>query len=421
MPLSVAETSEKISIDRDTENLFLHVRNQTEILSNGLSAEDQCVQATAYTSPTKWHLAHTTWFFETFILKPELKDYEEFNPDFNFLFNSYYEQIGERHARDMRGLLARPSIDEVYAYRSQIDKSMLTYLHRGLDDDKLGLLELGINHEQQHQELILTDIKYTLSCNPINPIYNAAKPWEVSPNHEREWIRFDGGLMQIGADGETFAFDCESPRHKTWLEPYKLASHPVTNLDYMEFIRDGGYQKPELWLLDGWSECCNSNWKAPLYWEQKGDEWVLFTLSGLRPINLNTPVCHISYFEADAYARWAGCRLPTEAEWENAAQTCQISGNFLESCAYHPLPSTKIGLNQMFGDVWEWTASPFIPYPGFKIAEGAVGEYNGKFMSGQMVLRGGSCATPQSHIRPTYRNFFYPPDRWQFSGLRLAK
>ena len=227
--------------------------------------------------------------------------------------------------------------------------------------------------------------------------------------------------MQIGMDGETFAFDCESPRHKKWLEPYKLASHPVTNLDYMEFIRDGGYQKPELWLSDGWSECCNSKWKAPLYWEQKGDEWLLFTLSGLRPINPNTPVCHISYFEADAYARWAGCRLPTEAEWENAAQTCQISGNFLESRAYHPLPATEIGLNQMFGDVWEWTASPFVPYPGFKVAEGAVGEYNGKFMSGQMVLRGGSCATPQSHIRPTYRNFFYPPDRWQFSGLRLAK
>ena len=421
MPLSVAENSEKISIGKDTENSFLHVRNQTETLSNGLSAEDQCVQATAYTSPTKWHLAHTTWFFETFILKPELKHYEEFNPAFNFLFNSYYEQIGERHARDMRGLLTRPSIDEVYAYRSHINKSMLTYLHRDLDTDKLRLLELGLNHEQQHQELILTDIKYTLSCNPINPIYNAAEPWEASPNQEREWLRFDGGLMQIGTDGETFAFDCESPRHKKWLEPYKLASHPVTNLDYMEFIREGGYQKPELWLSDGWSECCNSKWKAPLYWEQEGDEWLLFTLSGLRPINPNTPVCHISYFEADAYARWAGCRLPTEAEWENAAQTCQISGNFLESRAYHPLPATEIGLNQMFGDVWEWTASPFVPYPGFKVAEGAVGEYNGKFMSGQMVLRGGSCATPQSHIRPTYRNFFYPPDRWQFSGLRLAK
>ena len=402
-------------------NSFLKVRKQTEFLVHGLSAEDQCVQAMADTSPTKWHLAHTTWFFETFILKPYLPAYEEFNTNFNFLFNSCYEQIGKRHARNMRGLLTRPSIDEVYAYRSHIDNSMINYLENTPEQEKLSLLELGINHEQQHQELILTDIKYTLSYNLINPIYNPAKPWEATPSRDLQWLRFNGGLIEVGSNSDEFIFNCEGPARKVWVEPDELASRPITNAEFFNFIEDGGYRRPEFWLADGWSHCREMAWLAPLYWEQKDGDWHLFTMSGLRQVNPDTPVCHISYFEADAYARWAGCRLPTEAEWENTARTCHLSGNFLENEPFHPLPAQETGLSQGDGDVWEWTASAYTPYPGFKIATGAVGEYKRKFMSGQMILRGGSCGTPKSHIRPTYRNFFYPHDRWQYSGLRLAK
>jgi len=400
---------------------FNKIRSQTKLLAGRLSAEDQCVQSMPNASPTKWHLAHTTWFFETFILKNNSKEYREYNADFNFLFNSYYEQIGERHARDSRGVLTRPSVKEVVNYRDYVDSEMKKYLERGLKEDELELVTLGLHHEQQHQELILTDVKHLLSCNPTNPAYFNSACRGNTAFFDLDWIQLDGGLIDLGSDGDEFIFDCEGPSHKHWLEPYHLASRPITNGEYIEFINDGGYKRPELWLSDGWAAVKKLNWQSPLYWENIDGIWSSFTLSGLGPIKYEAPVCHVSHFEADAYARWAGCRLPTEAEWENAAKAIKIEGNFVESEAYDPLPTSATGLSQLYGDVWEWTTSPYVPYPGFKTAEGAVGEYNGKFMSGQMVLRGGSCVTPQNHIRCTYRNFFYPQDRWQFSGFRLAK
>ena len=400
---------------------FNKIRSQTRLLAERLSAEDQCVQSMPNASPTKWHLAHTTWFFETFILKNNSKEYREYNTDFNFLFNSYYEQIGERHARDSRGVLTRPSVKEVVNYRDYVDSEMKKYLERGLKEDELELVTLGLHHEQQHQELILTDVKHLLSCNPTNPAYFNSACRGNTAFFDLDWIQLDGGLIDLGSDGDEFIFDCEGPSHKHWLEPYHLASRPITNGEYIEFINDGGYKRPELWLSDGWAAVKKLNWQSPLYWKNIDGTWSSFTLSGLEPIKYEAPVCHVSHFEADAYARWAGCRLPTEAEWENAAKAIKIEGNFVESEAYDPLPTSATGLSQLYGDVWEWTTSPYVPYPGFKTAEGAVGEYNGKFMSGQMVLRGGSCVTPQNHIRCTYRNFFYPQDRWQFSGFRLAK
>ena len=400
---------------------FNTIRSQTRLLAERLSAEDQCVQSMPNASPTKWHLAHTTWFFETFILKNNSKEYREYNADYNFLFNSYYEQIGERHARDSRGVLTRPSVKEVVNYRDYVDSEMKKYLERGLKEDELELVTLGLHHEQQHQELILTDVKHLLSCNPTNPAYFNSACRGNTAFFDLDWIQLDGGLIDLGSDGDEFIFDCEGPSHKHWLEPYHLASRPITNGEYIEFINDGGYKRPELWLSDGWAAVKKLNWQSPLYWENIDGTWSSFTLSGLGPIKYEAPVCHVSHFEADAYARWAGCRLPTEAEWENAAKAIKIEGNFVESEAYDPLPTSATGLSQLYGDVWEWTTSPYVPYPGFKTAEGAVGEYNGKFMSGQMVLRGGSCVTPQNHIRCTYRNFFYPQDRWQFSGFRLAK
>ena len=400
---------------------FNKIRSQTRLLAERLSAEDQCVQSMPNASPTKWHLAHTTWFFETFILKNNSKEYCEYNADFNFLFNSYYEQIGERHARDSRGVLTRPSVKEVVNYRDYVDSEMKKYLEHDLKEDELEIVTLGLHHEQQHQELILTDVKHLLSCNPTNPAYFNSSYSGDTTFFELDWIQLDGGLIDLGSDGNEFIFDCEGPSHKHWLEPYQLASRPITNGEYIEFINDGGYKRPELWLSDGWAAVKKLNWQSPLYWKNIDRTWSSFTLSGLEPIKYEAPVCHVSHFEADAYARWAGCRLPTEAEWENAAKTIKIEGNFVESEAYDPLPTSATGLSQLYGDVWEWTTSPYVPYPGFKTAEGAVGEYNGKFMSGQMVLRGGSCVTPQNHIRCTYRNFFYPQDRWQFSGFRLAK
>ena len=400
---------------------FNKIRSQTKLLAGRLSAEDQCVQSMPNASPTKWHLAHTTWFFETFILKNNSKEYCEYNADFNFLFNSYYEQIGERHARDSRGVLTRPSVKEVVNYRDYVDSEMKKYLERGLKEDELELVTLGLHHEQQHQELILTDVKHLLSCNPTNPAYFNSACRGATAFFDLEWIQLVGGLIDLGSDGDEFIFDCEGPSHKHWLEPYHLASRPITNGEYIEFINDGGYKRPELWLSDGWAAVKKLKWQSPLYWKNIDGTWSSFTLSGLEPIKYEAPVCHVSHFEADAYARWAGCRLPTEAEWENAAKAIKIEGNFVESEAYDPLPTSATGLSQLYGDVWEWTTSPYVPYPGFKTAEGAVGEYNGKFMSGQMVLRGGSCVTPQNHIRCTYRNFFYPQDRWQFSGFRLAK
>lgn len=412
---SSKDTKTKLSIT------YNKIRSQTKLLAEKLTLEDQCVQSMPNASPTKWHLAHTTWFFETFILKIHVEEYEEYNTDFNFLFNSYYEQIGARHSRDARGVLTRPSNQEVLNYRDHVDSEMTKFIGAGLTTEQLELLTLGIHHEQQHQELILTDIKHLLSCNPTNPIYFYSNSKETFPSFDSEWIEFNGGLIDVGSNGEEFIFDCEGPRHKHWLAPYQLASRPITNGEFLEFINDGGYQRPELWLSDGWSAVRNLDWQSPLYWKKVDGTWKAFTLAGLKPIIFDAPVCHVSHFEADAYARWTGNRLPTEAEWEHAARTKRIEGNFVESEAYEPRPTYTNGLSQLYGDVWEWTTSPYVPYPGFKTAEGAVGEYNGKFMSGQMVLRGGSCVTPESHIRCTYRNFFYPQDRWQFSGFRLAK
>ena len=403
--------------------LFETVRRRTLDLTEPLSAEDQCIQSMPDVSPSKWHLAHTTWFFETFILKPHARGYAEFHPDFSFLFNSYYEQVGPRHERPKRGLLSRPPHEDVLAYRAHVDEAMMAFEGTG-DADRpeiRELLELGCHHEQQHQELMLTDIKHVLSCNPLKPAYQPPRPRDASRTRTWDWIEHAGGLVEIGHDGEGFAFDCEGPRHKVWLEPFRLASRPVTNGEYLAFIEDGGYRRSELWLSDGWAACRANGWHAPLYWEPAADgTWRIFTLAGLRPLDPDAPVCHVSFFEADAYARWAGKRLPTEAEWEVVAAPLTPAGNFAGAREYHPLPARGEGLRQIYGDVWEWTASPYQPYPGFQAAEGAVGEYNGKFMSGQMILRGGSCVTPEGHVRPTYRNFFYPPNRWQFSGIRLA-
>ena len=401
---------------------FADVRAATLSLAAPLSAEDQCIQSMPDASPTKWHLAHTTWFFETFILGPSAPGYAVFDPSFNYLFNSYYEQVGPRHARPERGMLTRPALSDVHAYRAHVDEAMTELLAQCGDAGVLTLVELGLHHEQQHQELLLTDIKHALSKNPTQPRYQPPKPRDATRGLETQWLSHPGGLREIGCNGSVFAFDCEGPRHKVWLEPFRLASHPVSNGEYLAFMNDGGYTRPELWLSDGWAACQEHGWQAPGYWRQdENGTWRLFTLAGLRPIDPDSPVCHVSLFEADAYARWRGARLPTEAEWETVAADYPIRGNFADSGVFHPLPAAHNDEAQFFGDVWEWTGSAYSPYPGFKTADGAVGEYNGKFMSGQMVLRGGSCATPADHIRASYRNFFPPAARWQFSGIRLAE
>jgi len=406
---------------RSTLERYQSVRRATLALVEGLSAEDAQVQSMPDASPTKWHLAHTAWFFETFLLAPHLTGYRPFDPAFTYLFNSYYEAVGPRHARPNRGLVTRPSLDQVIAYRAHVDEAMAALL-AGSDLAELEpLITLGLNHEQQHQELILMDIKHAFFCNPLEPTYRAcarAPGVVTAPN----WTAFDGGLHEIGHDGAGFAFDNEGPRHKVWLEPFALADRLVTAGEYAEFIVDRGYQRPELWLSDGYAAVQNHSWDAPLYWRHEEGGWTVFTLSGRRPIDPTEPVCHLSFYEADAYARWAGARLPTEAEWEHAAATSGSVGAFVEDGRYHPAPATpRSGLRQMRGDVWEWTASAYLPYPGFRPVVGAVGEYNGKFMSGQMVLRGGACVTPADHVRISYRNFFPPEARWAFSGLRLAR
>jgi ergothioneine biosynthesis protein EgtB len=397
------------------------VRDASVALAAPLTPEDCALQSMPDASPVKWHLAHTTWFFETFVLAPHARGYRLFDPAYGYLFNSYYNAIGARHPRPERGLISRPSLEEVIAYRRHVDDALPTVL-----DDAVGnLVELGMHHEQQHQELILTDLKHLLSRNPLRPAYE--KPWPLAPIEPRRrgWMGVPEGLYEVGHDGEGFAFDNEGPRHRVWLEAFSIATHPVTHGDWMEFMDDGGYRRPELWLSAGWDVVQARGWQAPLYWEQRDGAWHTFTLHGMAPVDPLTPVCHVSFYEAEAFARWAGERLPTESEWEIAAREASLEGNFVESGALHPLPLPKAPARgrtaQMFGDVWEWTRSDYAPYAGFRIAEGAVGEYNGKFMSGQYVLRGGSCATPQSHIRATYRNFFPPDARWQFSGLRLAR
>jgi dimethylhistidine N-methyltransferase len=404
--------------------LYRSVRRATGLLTLDLTDADATAQSMSDASPAKWHLAHTTWFFETMLLMPHLPGYRLYDERFGFLFNSYYEALGERHPRPSRGLLTRPSLDEVYSYREHVDAGIERLLARRPVPEVSNLIELGCHHEQQHQELLLTDILHLFAQNPLRPVFKAPEPLPVDmrARDAPEYLPFEGGLIEIGHAGNAFAFDCEGPRNRVILEPYRLASRLVTNAEWVEFIRDGGYTNPLLWLSQGWSAVQCENWAAPLYWERHGEVYWSMTLRGPQPLNLDAPVTHVSFFEADAYARWAGKRLPTEAEWEHAAGSGPCQGNFVESGRLRPLPAPQTGgMRQMFGDVWEWTGSPFQAYPGFRPAKGAVGEYNGKFMSGQYVLRGGSCATPAAHIRGSYRNFFAPTARWQFSGVRLAE
>jgi len=387
----------------DVIERYREVRAATEALVAPLSAEDCQVQSMADVSPTKWHLAHVSWFFETFLLTPHAPDYEPFDPAYAVLFNSYYVGVGDRHPRPERGLLSRPSLDEVMAYRRHVDAGMEKLLGGRAGEDLCDLLVLGLHHEQQHQELILMDIQHVLSCNPLQPVYreDSVIP-KADPMADTSWVAVPGGLYRIGHDGDGFAFDNEGPAHRVWLESFEIATRLVTVGEYLWFIGDGGYSRPELWLSDGWATASAEGWTAPLYWrEETGAGWSRFSLGGRGPVDPAEPVLHLSYYEADAYARWAGCRLPTEAEWEVAA--------------------TKARLEQCDDVAWQWTASPYTAYPGFAPAKGAVGEYNGKFMINQMVLRGGCLATPTGHSRPTYRNFFPPAARWAFSGIRLAR
>lgn len=409
---------------------FARVRRNSLSLAEPLSAEDQTVQSMPDASPAKWHLAHTTWFFETFILGRHAPGYRAFSQPYGYLFNSYYEAVGPRHPRPERGLLTRPGADEVVAYRAHVDAAM-EELMGGADEplwrEMAPLLALGVAHEEQHQELLLTDILSVFARNPLRPAYRPAEATaDPGPDggQEQGWVAFPGGLREIGHVGTGFAFDNEGPRHKVHLEAFALARRPVSNGEWLAFMADDGYRRPELWLSDGWAAVQAEGWSAPLYWERTGgDGWAQMGLRGLRPIDEAAPVCHVSYYEADAYARWAGKRLPSEAEWEVAAAGLEPRGNTVGSGRLRPCPAEPAagGLRQMFGDVWEWTASAYAPYPRFRPAAGAVGEYNGKFMCNQMVLRGGSCATPDGHVRATYRNFFYPHQRWQFSGVRLAE
>ena len=400
-------------------------------LAEPLSAEDQVVQPMDDASPTKWHLAHTTWFFETFVLKPHLPDFRTLDERFAYCFNSYYEAAGPRQPRARRGLLTRPSLDEVLSYRRHIDAALESICASGTvgrHPAVAELIELGINHEQQHQELILTDILALFASQPLQPAY---RPSSSIPRPSREegkgaarWLDFPGGIHRVGHAGDTFFYDNECPRHEALLREYRLASRLVTNGEWLEFMADGGYATPAHWLADGWAAVNAKGWSAPGYWEGENGAWRQMTLNGLIPVELDAPVCHVSYFEADAFARWAGERLPTEFEWEVAASGLPVRDNMLGSSALRPLPAPAIGAAgkpaQMFGDVWEWTQSAYSAYPGFRAGPGALGEYNGKFMCGQYVLRGASCVTPEGHSRATYRNFFYPHQRWQFTGVRLA-
>lgn len=400
---------------------FDAVRRRTLELVAGLGAEDLLVQSMPDASPGKWHLAHTTWFFEHFVLGRD-SDYVTRDPAWHFLFNSYYQSIGPMHARPQRGLISRPSLAEVFGYRKRVDHAVAELLARDGDQDAelLELVELGLQHEQQHQELLLTDIKHAFWSNPMLPAYHAKPQGKADgPAVPLHFIKGREGVVEMGHRGEGFAFDSETPRHRTLLQPHALANRLVTNAEYLAFIREGGYREPGLWLSDGWATVQREGWQHPIYWQD--DLSSEFTLAGVQEICANEPVCHISYFEAEAFARWAGARLPTEAEWESAAQALPVQGNFQNDKKFQPAAAAAgDGLLQMYGDVWEWTASPYTSYPGFEPLPGSLGEYNGKFMSGQWILRGGSCATPRDHIRASYRNFFPPQARWQFAGLRLG-
>ncbi len=406
----------------DVAQQLLRVRNFSVELAAGLSSEDCQVQSMADASPTKWHLAHTSWFFETFLLSEYLPGYEVFDPAFGYLFNSYYNSVGKMHSRPQRGLVTRPTLAQVLDYRSHVD----AHLRQLMATDTLPpaawpLLELGAHHEQQHQELLLTDIKHAFSLNPLQPAYRSKPRRTGSPAAASlSWQEFAEAIVEIGTPDNVFAFDNERSRHRTLVQAYALAKRPVTNAEYLDFVRDGGYRQTTLWLSDGWTTLQAEDWQRPLYWSEDLDSE--FTLHGPQPLDLHAPVCHLSYYEADAYARWAGARLPREAEWERAAGSQPVSGHFVDSGDLHPRGEDGgEGLQQLYGDIWEWTQSPYVGYPGYQPPAGAVGEYNGKFMCNQWVLRGGSCASAASHLRAGYRNFFPPQARWQFSGLRLAR
>jgi ergothioneine biosynthesis protein EgtB len=403
-------------------------RAQTEALAAPLSPEDQTLQSMPDASPTKWHRAHTTWFFETFLLQPYLRGYRAFHPQFGLLFNSYYEAMGPRHPRPERGLLSRPGIAEIAHYRAHVDVAMVRLIEicGGAAWRVVApLVELGINHEEQHQELILMDIKHAFSINPLEPAYAAPRPTERRAAPPLSYVAMADGLAAIGHEGDGFAFDNEGPRHKVWLAPYRLGGRLVTAEEYQAFIAEGGYRRPEFWLSDGWATVQREGWTAPLYWHCEDGAWSVFTLHGRRSLDGAEPVCHVSYYEADAYARWAGRRLPTEAEWEMAAASCavRLSGNLMNRGLYHPAVADagEGGMAQLIGDAWEWTQSPYVGYPGYRPSAGAIGEYNGKFMVNQMVLRGGAAVTPAGHVRISYRNFFPAAARWAFGGIRLAE
>ncbi len=415
----------------DLSARFRSVRGFTRTLVETMETEDFVVQTMEDVSPTKWHLAHTSWFFETFVLTPHLPGYAPFHPQYAYLFNSYYVQAGERHCRDRRGYLSRPTVADVMAYRAHVDAHMTQLLQSDVPDEVAGLVEVGLHHEQQHQELLVTDIKHVFSVNPLRPVFRDGAgnvgQGEAAP---LSWIAFEGGVHTIGHEGDGFHFDNEAPRHKVYVQPFRMASRLVTCGEFMEFMADGGYRRPELWLSMGWATVQEKGWNEPFYWEPIGDasgdgmpsaSRRLFTLGGERDIDPDEPVCHVSYYEADAYARWSGKRLLTEAEWEVAAQGQPVQGTFADSLHLHPCKATGEGLTQLYGDVWQWTRSQYSPYPGYAPAPGALGEYNGKFMCNQFVLRGASCATSRSHARPTYRNFFPPESCWQFTGIRLAE
>lgn len=408
---------------------YADVRACSQCLAEPLTPEDQGVQSMPDASPIKWHLAHTTWFFEALVLMPMAPGYAPYDPRFFELFNSYYESLGPRHPRPQRGVLSRPDIAEVSAYRAHVDARIAEFLASapsGVFAAAAPVIGLGLHHEQQHQELMLTDIKHAFSCNPLHPAYSAAPLAAESEDLPLTWIHHAGGLVEIGHGVEGFAFDNESPRHKVWLEPYDLASRPVTCGEYLRFIEDGGYQRPEFWLSDGWACVRAEQWEAPLYWRRTADaldtHYRVFTLHGDCPLDPAAPVCHLSYYEAQAYAAWAGARLPSEFEWEHAAAPLPVAHRHASDHLHPRLQSaSNVTMHAMFGEVWEWTQSAYAPYPGYRPWAGPAAEYNGKFMVNQLVLRGGSCVTPPGHLRATYRNFFPASARWQFSGVRLAR
>ncbi|HTT08259.1 MAG TPA: ergothioneine biosynthesis protein EgtB [Gammaproteobacteria bacterium] len=420
---SILPPAEAVMARAELASMYRKIRAASLDICKPLAVEDHVVQTMPDVSPPKWHLAHTTWFFETFVLLPFLPGYAVYHPQYGYLFNSYYETVGVRHPRPQRGLLSRPTVVEIASYREYVDRFMLECIDC-MDDkhrqEASSLIELGLHHEQQHQELLLTDIKHILATNPLRPAYRQGEAASGLNPPPVEWLESPGGIHEIGHNGRGFSFDNEGPRHRVWMEPFRIASRLITCSEYLEFMTADGYQRPELWLSDGWAAVNQHNWDSPLYWEKLDGKWWQMTLAGMRKVEPGEPVCHVSYYEADAYARWRGRRLPTEAEWEVTAAGMAVTGNLFDGGAPHPKTAAAKGPQQFYGDVWEWTQSPYAGYPGFRAARGAVGEYNGKFMCNQFVLRGGSCATPDGHIRATYRNFFYPQSRWQFAGLRLA-